>query len=426
MFEAVRKRVSRVLSTFVHNSKTSLSDLVRNRNAFLALVSVVAVLKLLYCAVAPASFDLQYIAEFGTRHFPIGPWISLYPPLYLPSVSDATLLHEWAAAPPITSLNFMVLSLLFRLPIFVFDIATMVALYYTGKHLSSSVSGRLASLIWFANPYSLFAIELLGVPDVAATLLMIVAVNLLVSRRFVLSGVFLGLGIWVKFYPILLLPAILLFAPRYGASRKYNGAILCFGLIGLAGYLGWVLPPTFAIEPLTQYSPVTQLLPFIGGPSWFSGASFVMLLFYCLLGLFAKRAKSALGTMLLTLLVYYALSNPFPQYLAWAIPLMALDVASANRSRALLFAITYVLAFAQWFLTSALLTPSGYSALMIQITAQFGGNLPWYSKMIGNFLGSETVRSMVLPLVSSAFFASILVYAFEIVSSWFQSPKTTS
>lgn len=317
----------------------------------------------------------------------------------------------------------MVLSLLFRLPILAFDVATMIPLYYIGKRLSSSTNGRLASLIWFLNPYSLLAIELLGVPDVVVTFLTLVAFYMLISRRPLLSGVFLGLGIWIKFYPILLLPALLLFAPAYGGSRKHNAAILCFGLIGLVGYLAWVLPPTFAIELLTQYSPVTQWIPFIGGPGWFGEASFVMLLFYCLLGLFAKRAKSALSVLLLTLLVYYALSNPHPQYLVWAMPLMTLDVVSSNRSRALLFAVTYVLAFAQWFLASALVTPSGYSLLLIQIAAKFGGNLPWYSETIGNFLDSSIVALLLLPFVASAFFASILVYAAEIVRPWFGSSK---
>jgi len=404
---------------------SSISLPVRNRNVFLAIVAVVAALKLLFCAVAPASFDLQYITEFASRHIPVGPWIALYPPLYMYSASNASLMHEWVVSPPTMSPNLMQVSLLFRLPILAVDIATMIAVYYTGKNLGSSTAGRLASLIWFANPYSLFAIEGLGVPDVLATLLIVVAFNLLLLRRPLLSGACLGLGVCVKFFPILLIPAFILFAHRYGSSRKYNVAILFFGLVGLAGYMAWaVFQPPFALDLqnpgyLATYSPVTQPLPFVGSSDWFSGAFFVLILFYSLLGIFRTRAKNILGTLLLTILVYYALSNPYPQYFVWAMPLMALDIAFVDRSRTVLFAATYLLAFAQWFLTSALITPSGYSLLMIQMAGTYGSNVPWYFRMLGDFLQSQIVASLSLPLVRSGLFASVVIYALDIVRSWF-------
>ena len=406
--ESPQKRFSLLLSIFVHNVKLALSAFVNDRNAFLALVSVVAVLKLVYSAIAPASFDLGEIASFRAYQVPVGPWIFLYPPLYLPWASNATLVHAWVAAPPTLSSNFMVLSVLFRLPILALDIATMIPLYYIGKRLSSSTNGKLASLIWFLNPYSLFAIEYLGVPDVVVTFLTLVAFYMLISRRPLLSGVFLGFGIWIKFYPILLLPAFLLFASAYGGSRKHNAAILCFGLIGLVGYLAWVFPPQFVLESLATYTPVTQLVPFIGDSgSWFNGPSLIMILFYCLLGLFAKRAKTALGTLLLTLLVYYAFSvtnpypNPYPQELVWAMPFMALDIALVNRSRALIYALTYALAFSQWFFV--FLVP--------------------YRGPISSYSFLHIVTQLALPLVSSALFACILVYAAEIVRPWFGSSK---
>jgi hypothetical protein len=304
------------------------------------------------------------------------------------------------------------ISLLFRLPVLAFDVATAIVLYFVGKRMASPVEGMLASLLWFMNPYSLFSIELLGVPDVAATFLLVIAFWMAISDRHFLSGLFLGLGVWVKFFPILLLPPLLLYAHSRGVRWKSMASILCLGLIGLAGYLSSILP--FGMMYLTHYTPVTQPLPFIAGENVVNGSALWLIFFYCLIGLFSKKIKSLLGPLLLTLLIYYALSNPFPQYVTWAMPLMALDVALVSKRRSILFGCSYALAFAQWFFTSsAFLTPSGYSLLMIQLG---GSNIPWYSQAIGKFLDSSFSRLFV-PLVSSGFYASVLVYALDVTRS---------
>ncbi len=73
---------------------------------------------------------------------------------------------------------------------FVLDLAIAIILYYLAKRMASAVEGRLACLVWFANPLCFFGIELLGVPDIAATFLVTVALALLLSRRAVLGGRF--------------------------------------------------------------------------------------------------------------------------------------------------------------------------------------------------------------------------------------------
>jgi uncharacterized membrane protein len=314
--------------------------------------------------------------------------------------------------------NMLMISLLFRLPVFAFDLATAVVLYYTVKRLASPIEGRLASLVWFVNPFSMFAIELLGVPDVAATFLVILAFGFLVSQRPILSGVAIGLGVWAKFFPILLLPPLLLYAHVNGISRRNQVAVLCLALIGLAGYFSWIFP--FGSYFMTVYTPVTQPMPFIAGISAVNGSAFVLIFFYCLLGLFARKNKSLVAVLLPTFLIYYAVSNPYPQYLTWALPLMVIDIALVKRSRAALFAIFNTFAYAQWFFTSSgFLTPSGYSLLMIPL----GGDvLPWYSRVVTTLLESYS-SILLLPLVSSVLYACFLVYAADLARSWFSSSK---
>jgi len=381
-------------------------------------------LRLVYCALAPPSYDLQDIATYQSSQIPVGPWTFLYIPLHVPSLSNDTLVAEWASAPPAASPYFMALSLTFRLLIFFFDIATMAAVYYLAKRLSTPEKAKLAALVWILNPFTLFAVEFLAVPDVAVTFLTVVAIYMLISNRGFLCGLFLGMGVFFKFFPILLLPICLLIAPSYGISRKSKVAILCCGLIGLIGYLSWVLPPEYTFENLATYYPVTQLLPFVGDSgSWINGPSIIMILFYCVFGILFKKSKGVIitGPLLLTLLAYYALTatnpypNPYPQELVWALPFISLDTAFEGGSRALLLVFTYGLAFAQSFLSSSLITASGYTPFLIRI----GGT------RLGDFLQGNLVKELLLPLVSSALFAAFLIYAVEIVRTWYRPERST-
>jgi len=397
---------------------TGISTLIRDKNIFRISIAVISFLKLFLSAVAPASYDLRDVIDLlGSSRPPIGPWIFLYPPLYQLTATSTQLVTWYLAAPSAMSLNMQLTSLLFRLPIFGLDLGIAAALYYIVKKVASVCDARLASLVWFMNPYSFLSMELLGVPDVLATFFVVVVFAMLILRRPILSGVFLGLGIWVKLYPILLLPTLLIFTHTDGVSRRDRFAVLCFSLIGLFGYLSWVIPS--GTQYLTQFSPVTQPMPvFIGSYITNSyGLVFIMILFYGLLGLFAKKTNSPIGLLLSTFLVYYVVSNPYPQFLTWAIPLMALDVA-VNRSRAPIFAAFCGLAFAQWFLVSpALITPSGYSLLMIPFV---GNQLPWYSIAIGNFLDSPITGDLIIPIVSSSFYAVIIFYAVDLMRAWFR------
>jgi hypothetical protein len=399
------------------NLPKKLSLLVYNPKAFITLIALISVLKLILCTIEPGSFDLTGIITLvQSQQTPIGPWIVLYPPLYAHTISNATVLTQWGLTPPpAMTPGLQAISISFRLPLFALDLATCVALFYAGKLMASPAMGRLAALIWFANPYAFFGTELLGVPDALATFLAVVSIALLLNKRFLLSAMFLGLGIWVKFFPFLFLPPILLFEHRSHVSIRDQVGTAGFGLLGLGGYLYWTIPSWQRY--LTQYTPVAQPFPFIAGVLAVNSSAFVLILFYCVLLFFAKNTKSIISLLLPTLLVYYAASNPAPQYFIWVIPLMALDIAVVERSRAALLAVYWVLAFANWFfISSGFLTPSNYSLLMIPLA---GNGLPTYSIAITQLLDNSAVISLLLPLVASVFFACVLAYVIDVSRSWF-------
>jgi hypothetical protein len=398
-----------------------LSIFVRNRSAFLVLVGVAAALKLILSAVAPASFDLRDIITLvASGHAPIGPWLLLYPPLYNQTASHTSQVALWPLTASLGSDPGMAqLSLLFRLPVFLFDLATMIALYYVGKKLKSPVEGRLMGLVWFLNPFAFFGVELLGLPDVACVFLITLSFLLLLLQRPLPSAAALALGAFIKLFPIFLLPPLLVYLHLKGASRRLLLSATFVGVWGFVAYLAWVTP--YGFEYLITPTPVTELVPFLGGiPNTVNPVTFGMLAFYFILVIFLKK-PALLPAFLSTFLVYYLLAAPGPQYFIWILPLIAIDIAFADRLRALLIAALLTFAFIQWFLVStAFLTPSGYSLLMFPLG---GTNIPSFSVAIGEFLDSNLVGIIILPLVSSATYACALAYTVEQVRSSFRLPK---
>lgn len=418
-----------------HSTKTRLpsliphvSSLIHNRSVFLTVVAAVAILKLLLAAFAPASFELQDIVHlFSSANAPLGPWVALYPPLYVGWIAKDTIGAWLVATPVMMDLNLLLISLLFRLPAFAFDLATLVVLYFTGLKLGSPERARVAGLIWYLNPYSFLGTVLIGVPDIIATFLIASSLGLIFSRRLLPAAAIIGIGIFMKLFPLILLPPLFIYLYSQGFSRRRLVLVAGITLLGLLGYLGWVLPSNV---PLTDYTPVTQPIPFLTGPPAFLGtgytlndSTFGMITLYCLFILFAKR-DALIPTLVTTFMVYYLVSNPYPQYFVWALPLIALDVVFVSRARSIISTVFYALAFVFWFITStAFLTPSGYSLLMFPL------NAPAHAYLLGlrRFLEQSPVLGpILLPIVYSTLYASTLIFVIDTARSWFRLPLPKS
>jgi hypothetical protein len=321
--------------------------IIRNRKAFIGVIVVVSFLKILLSALSPPSLELIDIVRlFYSQQPPLGPWVAVYPPL-LGNWTAREGIQAWLQAPGMaTDLNAMNLSFLFRFPVFLFDLGTAYLLCVIGARLGTPTKARLAALIWFLNPYSFFSIELAAVPDVVAVFLVMLSLSLIMSRRLFWTAATLCLAIWFKLFPLILLPPLFLYISTQGYSRRSLGAALVISILGLFGYLGWVLPGS---KYLFEYTPVTQPMAFlVGTPYIVSVSAFGIILFYGVLVLFARK-NILIPTLISTIMVYYALSNPSPQYFLWALPLIALDLKFVSPSRVLVATTFYVLAFAMVF-----------------------------------------------------------------------------
>lgn len=407
---------------------TRLSVFVHSNRAFVMLMATVAALKLLLSALIPASSELAAIAldtTIETRKAAGGPWTALDAQIisFWRSLFTGSTVQNWWQASPITmTMDLRLLSLLIRLPAFALDIAIAVCLYLTATKIGSSTQARLASLIWFLNPYVFFAAEILGVPDLAATCLTVIASLLLIFRRTALGALALAAGIWLKLFPILLLLPLVHYLEIHDTRYRSRILLIGFALLGFIAYLSWVFySGSASLSALMDYTPVTQpvkvLFEFTPGGR-ISSATFALVIIYFAVFRFARNSNLHVSDMVLpVLLVYYALSDPLPQYFLWALPFLTLDVVLAKRRHIILLVTMLAVLFGVWFiLSSGFATPSGYSLLLVPLN---GSDLPWYSQAMLSFLQNETTAVLLFPLLSATLFATYLIYALEIVRGWF-------
>jgi hypothetical protein len=406
---------------------SQLSIFVRSRVAFLGLMIAAAFVKALLSFVAPASYTLKDIVAWIDGSVSLGPWIALDAQIYhfwrSLTMSSVPAAGWWLAPPSAMSVDLQLLSFLLRLPSLILDIGVAVALYFLVRKYASPPQARFASLLWFLNPYTVLAVEMLAVPDIAAAFLTVLSVIFLYRQRVVTASVFLAVGITIKLYPILLLPPILVYCRnRLRTSQKSELALVSVSMLGLAGYLLWdfQLGATLVVFVLTEYTPVTQpmsaLFENIVATS-ISPAAIALIGLYFSIWLLGKRASIS-DTILPTFLIYYVFSDPYPQYYVWALPFMILDVTLFKRRHLALLTVFLVAVVSDWFLSSAgFLTPSGYSLLLFPLA---GRNLPWYSQVIGSFLKSSATNVLLMPLLYSGLAALTFIYALEVIRQWFK------
>lgn len=296
---------------------------VNDRTAYLFLLAVSAAIKLTLCAVAPASYDLQALPATG---FTASPWVVVENGLFetWKTVTDSNISYGlWAtAAPPTMNSYLRLLSVTLRLPAFICDILMSVALYFTTFKITGSVQlGRLASLFWFLNPLTLFAVELLGVPDVLAALLTMLSILCLISRRPILSSILLAFSVGLKLYPILLLPAIFIYMHmQLEAKRRYELCLVASGALGIVAYLSWLLEShlSLIIEDFTTYTPVSTqfgVLSILSSSVPLSLAMAAVAAVYFLAHSYGERSNptsNLVHTIIVVLLAYFTLSDFHP------------------------------------------------------------------------------------------------------------------
>ena len=409
-------------STSAKLSKLSPAVLL-SRKSFLATATLIFAVKMILSAAAPASGDLGLMLLQDTSIG--GPWIAVIDSIVnlCRSVTGLTA-DSWVASPPSSSSATAIFGLLVRLPTLVFDLGVAGALYYLAKQIGVPIQGaRLTCLAWLVNPYATFTVEMIATPDIAATFLTVIMVVLLLRKKPVYAGLALAAGTALKLFPIFLFPPTLAYLEQSEIKLRDRVFFVAVSLLGLSAYLGWILQGNFAeTRLLLEYTPVTQPLTSLltlGTEIGISVLAVVLVVTYYLIWVLARNYKiSVIETISAVLLVYYAFSSLYPQYLVWALPFLTLDVVLRRKHLGLIVSLL-ALMFGWGFLYfGGYVTYSGYSLLFFPLE---GTRLPWYSQTIAAFLASPATAVLIPAFLRAALSASAVVYASTYFASWFRS-----
>ncbi|MCI4351264.1 MAG: glycosyltransferase 87 family protein [Thermoplasmata archaeon] len=251
--------------------------------------------------------------------------------------------------------------LLVKTPIILFSLATAFLLRKVViERFDRPELGTRAFALYFLNPYVIWISSVWGMFDAIPTFFALLASVLLLDRRYLYSGLTFGVAVSLKYFPALILLALVV-----GLRRPTGRPFLRFiaGFAGLlaavsipflisdfSGYLQGVLSPSsgqavgnLSIWTIVRWSGTSTLPDWlvgfdlgaialaIGGLAWWIGRQRSMTNDP---GLWVEL--SALG-LLVFYVIFPAVNN---QYITWIIPYLAVNVALNRERPVLLIALT--------------------------------------------------------------------------------------
>ncbi|MGA2784319.1 MAG: hypothetical protein ABSF09_06450 [Candidatus Bathyarchaeia archaeon] len=247
-----------------------------------------------------------------------------------------------------STLSAISLIFLMRLPTLLADIAIGVLLFKLVRRITSSdQKGTVAFLLWYANPFNIFWIEVFGGMDVIPTLVLVLAVVIGSNREWFKSGLCVAVATVLRIFPILTFPFFVL-AVKGGRTRAY--AFLFSGfLLPLIGGLvvlyitGAGTMVSMLNTPLREY----WLLDFLGFKLTNQFVRLVPVLlaiqFYVVIRYWKDPGLIHLvAVSLLSLLVAHTYGG-INHHFIWVVPFLTASVA-INHDEYWIFIVTFVTA----------------------------------------------------------------------------------
>jgi hypothetical protein len=203
-------------------------------------------------------------------------------------------------------------------------------------HLSvSPIAGLRGGLLYALNPIPVFVSAYHGQFDALPTLFLLLAA-LTITRSTVKSGVWLGLGVWIKSWPVLGLPVLW---SQIKSWRKKLGFSLLIGIIPLFGVIVYLLIFPGNIWAVFSralgynwgigvwgysylFHVVSLFVGFAKPFTWLvNNGRYVTLMLLAFIWLFKARKEMAFAGILTVLVGFFAVTHAFSiQYLMWLIP----------------------------------------------------------------------------------------------------------
>lgn len=376
-----------------------------------AVVLVVAVLKILLSTLATVTGDFNIFMELAKYDFT--------------SLSHGTLAFNgvytgmgfflapfyglWLAL-PIDHAGGLILVLVMKTPIIVFDFLAGALIYYVIEAATKSSSyARKGFLIWYLNPYNIQLILMWGSVDVIPAVFILLTILLGYKRKYSLAGLSFAVASILRLYPIILFPAVLLHVVTQG--RRATATFTTLFLAPLAGAFAILITMfgsaqavvgTFANLALKQ-----PFLIFFGYPlltdTLFNytlrlGLLMFVLQLYVMARFWKTLNASFLSPALAFLLILFAATPQNIYHFNWVTPLLTMEYVISNR-RPRLFTLLFISVYLSWISGLGLSTTMGQQALLL---------LPLYNQALRTAAQQLSTVSPTLS-VSHILFAGMFV-----------------
>ena len=238
----------------------------------------------------------------------------------------------WYFTPSFSS---FLLVFMYKLPLIVIDFVSAFLLYRIAISLGVDYRGATAAtVLWLANPYVTLTSEMWGGYDIVAQFFVLASILLLMKNRTITAALALAIGVGFKLYPLILLPAFLLFLlkQRRQAFRRFLGAT-AFSILLMTSAVFFVVGGGSHLRALARYfldqsgfftlSAFETYLPaYVALGLTVAATTFYLLLSYRLR---ASSKEFLVDSVFGQLLILFALSYWHPQYLVWILPFVTLD-----------------------------------------------------------------------------------------------------
>jgi hypothetical protein len=260
----------------------------------------------------------------------------LFLPIEHPSWPDIVL--RWGQGNIALDASNLLLFML-KTPMIASDLLLGILLYLVVKHMKDSFKAKRALIIWLVFPYVTLIAEMFSPIDVIVTLLTMLSFYFFIKGYFLSSSVALVIGTFYKLYPMfLIIPFLMLTLKRKNVNLLLGYFIFTssfFVIISLA-----VSHNVDTLKELTKGMSLPDTLTYLGTTIRWSYpvqtiSVTISLLTFVVVYLYFKKYKSEdiylLRTTLSVLLVYFAASPWFPQFLFLLMPFLIAQVACEGR-----------------------------------------------------------------------------------------------
>ena len=320
-------------------------------------LSVIAILvKIVLSSLSVLSYDLSYLLDGLAATWtkvPV-PYVTITGPFYqlwlsLP-ISHPDLRGWIGGGPPPLEPSTYLLAFLIKLPILIADFFCAFLIKRIVENRTTSSRGTLAATIWLLNPYVLLTGEMQGSVELIPIASTLAGILLLTRRRVTLGSVFIGLGIALKLFPILLMPALSIYYIRLRKLRDLL-KIVTSSLFGLIAYAAWISAwgidfesSLFFNTPFTTVASELILTPYASKIGLATVSAFIFCIALCTN--WTIREEKLFDVVFGFLLAYMAFYDWWPQNLLWLVSLMTIDLVVSGKQTRLYYVILLVSAFA--------------------------------------------------------------------------------